>query len=863
MDPFADEHPELTGSLISMEFGPGGRIMQLWASEPARPEEGEEFQFVLPPLSVGEESAEDYYPGTILIGARTDPNEPWMLSRNSRAQTIYDLDAEGEELFESGNVGFTYEFPFLPDIEANGKFFEIPGMIPQVAWDLELRNRGRASIEIGELGFPLAFNNFYDGFGWTDEQLKKLWNSRLYIHKFIGGAASWLFAQRMTAESPGLLVFPGENTGWEFFTHVPSSLTTPHQWEGLPIVYVYSRASAEREGWKGWPNDHSSLILEPGDAKSFQMRFVPTERDKQDGVFQALAACGRPAIRLLPSAVAPIDVGVAVEVAGATPAKFFVSREAQIETDSDEEGGFCFVKPSEPGPLKVSFEDTKGRLSHAHLMFTEPIESLIRKRANWIVSHQVHNDPSLPIDKAILLANSATGERVIDQEEYAGSAGVECSLADALFLAEKNAHYPDRNEIRILDEYISDFLLDDVQNPGDMSVGSVLGDIAMVGSYAGRPLNYPHAFNLYHAMYSIAANYGETRLQPEVYLQRACQTALAMFKFGWRHYVRTVGLLGYARIYDLVNDLTKNGMNEDLEKLMPAIEERAEEITAQQYPYAGESVLDTSGFEDVFSAARFLKNDEHLERTMRCAFAARSLSPSWWWYGSDKRSWDGADSTPLRALGDRGEACLAHTTIPNSLMFFMSMDRDYLAISDAHMRLAFGGMMGPWALIRKDGAASMCYCPDLSSKHHGYNSYTGSSGLGYFHYLRGAGAYVLPNRTMGVYTFGCHFEQDERSYIVRPWDGLGRRVILRQIGAEFALSFGKVIELKLDIRKRWVEVTIENPCDKDVRAELHIKGLWGAQIQVSGKVYDNVDGVAVVNMVLPAGKHTQISGKVI
>ena len=50
MEGFGEERPELSGSLISMEFGRGGRIMQLWASDPALPDEGEDFQFVLPPL---------------------------------------------------------------------------------------------------------------------------------------------------------------------------------------------------------------------------------------------------------------------------------------------------------------------------------------------------------------------------------------------------------------------------------------------------------------------------------------------------------------------------------------------------------------------------------------------------------------------------------------------------------------------------------------------------------------------------------------------------------------------------------------------------------------------------------------------
>lgn len=877
MDPFAEERPELTGSLISMEFGPGGRIVQLWASDPALPDEGEEFQFVLPPLAFGEESAEDYYPGTILIGARTNPDEPWIVSRNGAAHHLFDL--EGDEGFAADKVAFDYDFPLLPDVQATGRFYELPGVIPQIVWDLEIRNRGRRAIEIGELGFPLALNSFYDGFGWSDEQLRRLWTSRLYVHKFIGGAASWVFAQRMTAEPPGLLIFPGDNTEWEFFAHVPASLNTPHQWEGIPVVYVYSKASVEREGWTGWWNDHRSLILEPGDGRNFQMRFVPTERDKQDGVYQTLAGCGRPAIRLLPSAVAPLDVGLAVEVAGCVPKRFFVSREASLETDVDEEGGFCFIHPQEPGRLRLSFEDKDGRLSHVHLMFTEPIEDLIRKRAHYIATQQFFRDPKSILDRGILLGSCIDNLPVLDPEEYTGASGIECSLADALFLAEKNAIYPEPAEIAVLNDYVAGFLQDDVQNPGDHSVGSVLGDGAGLGSYAGRPLTYPHVFNLYHALYRVAASYGATTHEPLDYLRGAARTAIAMFRFGWRHYVRTVGLLGYGRIYDLLGDLAAEGLREELDALRELVDDKAKQIVKQQYPYAGESVLDTSGFEDVYMAALHEQSDEHLERTLRCAFAARSLAPSWWWYGSDKRSWDGADSTPRRALIDRGEACLAHTTIPNSLMFFAGLDKDYLALPDAHMRLAFGGMMGPWALVRSDGAASMCYCPDLYSKHHGYNPYTGASGLGYYHYLRGAGSFVLPNRELGPVTFGCHFEQDEDRYRVRPWDGVGRRIVLRQIGAAFEWSFGKCLELEMDLRKRWVRARLQNPSDREVRTQMRMTGLWGTQVHVDvqpedGKVLsafarsqaatvDSVDGSATFSFKLPAGKTVTIEGKVV
>lgn len=860
MDPFEEDRPELTGSLISMEFGPGGRISQLWASDPALAEEGDEFQFVLPPITFGEESAEDYLPGTILLGARTDPDGHWVLSRNSTAQSQgADID---EEDFDPSNVSFNYEFPLLEQIEATGKFFEVPGQIPQIVWEIELRNRGRISIEIGELGFPLAFNNLYDGFGWTDDQLTKLWKSRVYIHKFIGGGASWLFAQRMNAETPGLLVFPGEQTGWEFSAHIRSSLNTPYQWEGIPAVYIYSKATIEREEWPNWMNEHTSLILEPGDSRRFQMRFVPCDSERHDGVNQTLATCGRPSIRVFPSCVAPTDVGIGIEINGATPDKFFLSRDALVESDTDEESSFCFVKPTESGPLHVGFRDSAGVPCWLHLMFTDPMKDMILRRADWITKNQVHHESGSHLDRGILLTNIATSERVTDPTEYAESSGIECSLADALFLAEKNSIFPAAAQIKVLDAYISDFLLDDVQNPSNHAVASVLTESG-IGAYFGRPLGYPHVINLYHSMYRIANSYGETALKPRAYLNRAYLTALAMFEQGWRLYVRTVGVLGFARIYDLLDDLRKEAMHSEAEELEKCVRFKATELMKLKHPYAGESVMDTSGLEEVFAAARFMADDDHLERTVRCAFAARSLAPSWWWYGADKRSWDGADSTPLRALVDRGEACLAHTTIPNSLIFFGMMDRDYLAVPEAYMRMAFGGMLGPWALVRKDGAASMCYCPDLSSRQAGFNVFTGASGLGYYHYLRGAGSYVLPNRNQGLFIFGCHYEPDDDKHIVRPWDGVGRRIILRQFGATLELGFGRIVELRLDQRKRWFEADIENPSDKEIRTWIRASGLWGSILSIQGKSFEAVNGHVQCPVQLPAGKIITIKGKVV
>ncbi|MCU0316787.1 MAG: DUF5695 domain-containing protein, partial [Fimbriimonadaceae bacterium] len=605
-----EERPELTGSLISIEFGPGGRMQQLWAQDPGLPDEGEDFQFILPPIQFGEESSDDYYPGTILIGARTSPDESWIVSRNTQALFLSGFESEN---YDPSSVSYEYQFPFWEDIRATGRFYEVATPMAHICWDVEIRNAGRVSIEIGELGFPMAFNNYCDDFGWRDDQLAKLWNSRVYLHKYIGGGSSWLFAERMTAQAPGLLVFPGDDTSWEFYAHVPASLNTPYQWEGIPVFYAHSKATIERELWPEWFNDHTSLILEPGDSRRYQMKMVPIESDMHDGVHMTLAAFGKPTVKLLPSAVVPVGQGVSVEVQGHAPSKFYISREAQVATDHDTTSSFCYIQTDEPGALTVSFRDQFDKMCYSHLMFVEPLATLIQKRAQYIAKNQIMEDQNQIIHNAIVLTNIETGAKATEPEDFVDASGLESSLADALFLAEKNAIYPAQEEITVLNRYVRDFLLGTLQNPGNFAVASVIDESTQTATYFGRPLIYPHVFNLYHSLFRIATTYGGTEFSGTDYLIFSYRTAIAMFEQGWRLYVRTVGILGYARLYDLVTDLRENGLREEAEELHNRLLGKAQDLMKLKYPYAGESVLDTSGFEEVFAAARFMGDDDHLE----------------------------------------------------------------------------------------------------------------------------------------------------------------------------------------------------------------------------------------------------------
>lgn len=824
MDDFSLDRPELTGSLLSLEFDSAGRIQQLWASDPINPTDSDEYQFIAPPFQMGEEVTEDYFPGTILIGARTDPDEPWIVARNAHATQI-------DDEFSSA-ITFEYDLGFLDELRAVGRFHEISGTVPLIAWDVEITNRSRRSVEIGELGFPMALNNVFEGFGRSDKELRDLFNERVYVHPFIGGGASYLFAERLNARPPGLLIFPGGDTKWEFITHVRNSLTTPFRWDGIPVIYVHSRGVIEREGWGDWFLGHSSLVLEPGESRTYHMRFVSADNFEGDGVHSTLSTIHRPGVRLYPSAVVPASVGATAEVIGTTPARFEVEGVAEVETEADESGGLCLIKPSKPGPMRVSFETIDGVAGECHLLFTHPIDELIRARADFILRHQVMRDEG-PFQYAIVPADNRTGMALTDVGTFGTPYGVASSLGDALFLAEKNCLQPVREEIEAVDQYLERFVEQKLFNPGDLTVGSVLSQPRAVASYTGRPQTYPILMALYHSMAKVASGYGETTHDREHYLRRSVDVLR-----GLRQVLRSaegcgLPLLQYA--YDLLDDL-KRDKSPLAEEVETWLKERSEEVLRRSYPFPSDSLWSTSGFAEAFTHAWRAGNQEKVERTLRCALAAKSLAASWWWYGSDKRWSEEPEGLAAPGMGDKGEFVHGPNSIANSLLYFQTLNQDTAYLNELALRASFGGVLGVWSLVRIDGAAGTGFCPDAASDQFGMSWTTGEIGVTLFQYLRSIASYVLPMRGTGVHTFGCHFEVPDtdpiEEFVVRPWDGVGRRIVVRHLGVEAKCENARMLQLRFSADKRSASVLLQNTSDKDLDAQLEIRGLWGLRFEV-------------------------------
>jgi hypothetical protein len=840
MDDFDLGRSELAGSLITMEFGTGARINQLWAADPNNPD-GEEFQFVCAPMPMGDEQTEDYFPGTIMLGARMHPEDPWILSRNSRVANL-------RENAEDNEVVFDYEFAFLDEIGASGRFYEVPGTLAYVAWDLTLENRSRRSVEIGELAFPFALNNVLEGYPLTDKGMQELWANRVLLHKHIGGAASYLFAQRLSARPPGMIILPGVGTGWEFYNYVPSSLHTPFHWEGVPVMYVHSRAVIEREGWGEWFAGHTSTILEPGESRNYQTLFVPAERNKQDHVSSSLAMLGKPAMRLYPGAVSPVDVGISVEVAGVTPTRFYSDVEVETETDSDDEGGFCFVRPKAPGPVRLGFEDTREQVSEAFLLFTPPIEDLITARARYVLEHQFVGDAKSPLYGAFLAVDNGSSMTV---EPYGSEYAVESSLSEALFLAEKNVRRPVTAQISALDVFLERFLEDRLRNPGTGEVASYLPADGIVGVSYGRRKLYPVVVALYESMARVSAAFGAAR-SPEEYLAAARDTALRLFALGPMPPTGIPMMPSLSRLEEALRD---HGM--DASALRTTLNDRARQLARRRYPFASSTGWSMAGFEEALWAAQRLGETDAIDRILRCLVAGKSLSPAWWWYGSDKYWAENINETEQPNLEDRGELCLGPTSVANSLLLLQAMEREGADVPEPYARAAFGGAMGIWALIREDGAGSAGYCPDSASAHYGMSWITGTLGQSLYRYLRSVSALLLAGPG-GATTFGCQVDteqgDDGDTFVLRTWDGVGRRVVVREMAVDVEASAGVIREVRFDGRKRWLRVVLQNPSEGTVSAVLAVRGLWGREALFGSTVLSLDRGAFRATLDLPPGE---------
>ena len=250
-------------------------------------------------------------------------------------------------------------------------------------WTVDLSNRSADPIEVGDLALPLPMHSSFNG--------KEPATASVLKHSFVSGHGSFLFWMRSNSVGPYLVMTPERNTALEYWDHVP-----PVKGERPAYrAYVHSAAVGEAVQAAGgrWRQPRTSLTLAPGGKAryGFQLAWAPDYA----GVRQRLVGAGGIDVEVAPGMTVPTDLFACLAIRSLDPIQSIVAEhpgQTKIEPLGEKEGRRIYrVKFDRLGENMLTVNHRAGRSTRLEFFASEPLETLIHKRATFITRHQVRN----------------------------------------------------------------------------------------------------------------------------------------------------------------------------------------------------------------------------------------------------------------------------------------------------------------------------------------------------------------------------------------------------------------------------------------------------------------------------------------
>ena len=695
-------------------------------------------------------------------------------------------------------------------------------------WGISIQNRTGRRMEIGDLALPLPFNTDYV---WDKTET---YTKRLIRHSFIAGNGSWVFWTRTNAEGPFLVLMPAQGSHFEYFDESGPA-------GDVYTAYIHSAASGAELRAKGgtWRQENTRLLLQPGQSAAYRFR-LRWAKD-YDGVRDLLYDEGLFDINVVPGMTVPTDL----------PALLSLRTNRRIDS----------IVPEHPDRTRLEYLGTRGKDVHLYrvrfsrlgenlltvtggngqrmpleFFVTEPLETLIKKHATFLVSHQQHRDPAKWYNG--LFSDWDMKNHVLRSPDNLDGLPpylVNCDdpgLAKAPYLASKNVYFPAAAEIEALEYYLKNFVWGGLQmtdkEPWPYAIYGIdnwkVNRESRYADYRGkehlwRIYDYPHIILLYYRMYQIAERYPNMvhYLDKDGYLERAFGTAKAFFTVPlklreWSAY--ETGTYNELIIPDLIDALARNARKEEADWLRDAWEKKAKYfINDHPYLFGSEYPFDSTGFESTHALAKYAmahvlppgqapgesiptgdfrravkyQDAAHfLDEQIRLNIACRGwLETAYYHLGSDFRA-TGSSSYTLSYMAQMGG-----WAILDYGLYFASDPVRYL-------RLGYNSLLSSWALENSgtlesnfgywypgpenDGGAGGGFEPrpwgrTWLGKEQGRGAwwYNSEIDLGFSGALRTAATIVSEDPIFGLFAYGGDLERAGHWNRVTPKDGLRAR----------------------------------------------------------------------------------------
>lgn len=676
-------------------------------------------------------------------------------------------------------------------------------------WTLNATNLTGGPVEIGDLALPLPMNTTFSGI-----------TSSAMQHSLVSGYGSFLFWMRPDSVGPFLLMTPADNTKLEFWDVLNGYEVYIHSYvAGTNAAAQYPSVTTQGDRWRQ-PN--TSLVLGAGSSQTYGFKFQWA--DDYDAVRQDLVNEGKIDVHIVPGMTVPTNLFAQIALR-TTQTVASVTAEFPSQTQIQYLGvngsnQLYQVQFSRTGENKLTIQYGNERTMYLEFFVTEPLETLIKKRAAYLVGTQIITNKwysglfcDLNMNDGVLVTPDDT-DTLGDSFQVYEIASDDAGESRPAFIATKESVFPVQSEVSALDYYISNFVWGGLQRATNETYS--YGIYGVPNWYTlrtnndlsiGRGYDYPHIIVMYYGMYQVAKYHPEvtTALSATTYLQRAWGTAMALWSYGGGQATQ-VGLMNEVVIPDLINALAAEGMTNQAASLRTNWEAKVNYyVTGNADLFASEYAFDSTGFESQEAYGKYamlnLGSDALMGSANPAAFLQQVqsymltqitanvfdrgwLETAYYYYGSDYRGDMGDDYvvTYMAQMGGWG--------LLDYALNFATNATDYL-------RLGYASYLNGWSTMNSgpppgygfwypgaayDGGCGGGFEPSPFNTtwlggqpmHRGAWYYSAEENLGFCGAIREAATILADDPIFGRFCYGGTWQQTTNIQVV-PLDGVRKR----------------------------------------------------------------------------------------
>lgn len=497
----------------------------------------------------------------------------------------------------------------------------------EVDWEIDFFNRSHHPVKVTDMWFALPV-------GALDESIQA--HQNLNRHFSLNGNASFFYWTPLTGQGDVLLMTMHKGTAIEYATQ-----------DGK--YYLHSMNAVDRTN-DSWRLPSTSKNVQPYEhyMTGFNFTLTGNHEEVKTKIYDKHGVV----VKVAPGMVVTPEFEVYCALQSKLPVVELVAEypeEIQITSLGQKEGDKYIYKFrfSRLGENLITVHYGDDLICFLDFFVTEPLETLIKKRARFIVDKQQHRDSSKwynglyslwDMEKSELLSPDHLGDL---REEFMVGGSDDPSNSKPVYVSEKNVIYPNKEEIASLEYYEENFVWGKLQRTDEEYpypygiYGSENWYQNRSGKYGGyedggsgkgrmwRTFDYTTHFAIYYNLYRIAEDNTEmvSYLDADGYLERAYRTAMAYFEVpynilmgkqwafhGWTDWAYKQGNFHERYLLDIINALQQKGRLKDAAKLRREWEKKVTYMVYEDpWPFGSEMFVDRTAFESSYYVAEYAK----------------------------------------------------------------------------------------------------------------------------------------------------------------------------------------------------------------------------------------------------------------